>query len=158
MTSLEQLAKLRPVFVKDGTVNAGNASGVSDGAAAVVVAGEEAVANHGLKPLVRVVAYASVGLFYFLHFHICLSGVDPSIMGIGPAPAIRKVLSQTGLKMEDIDLFEVNEAFAPQALAVQRELKIPLEKLNVNGGAIALGHPLAASGTRISAHLAHELT
>ncbi|GMT19386.1 hypothetical protein PFISCL1PPCAC_10683, partial [Pristionchus fissidentatus] len=143
-TTVESLAKLKPVFQKDGLVNAGNASGISDGAAALVVAGEASVTSLNLKPLARVVAYAAVGC-------------DPSIMGIGPAPAIRAVLKQTGLKIEDIDIFEVNEAFAPQALAVQRDLGIPIEKLNVNGGAIALGHPLGASGARITTHLTHEL-
>lgn len=143
ITSLENLAKLKPVFQKDGLVNAGNASGISDGAAALVVAGESAVAK-GLKPLVRVAGYAAVGC-------------DPTIMGIGPAPAIRQVLAQAGLKIDDIDIFEVNEAFAPQALAVQRDLGIPMEKLNINGGAIALGHPLGASGARISVHLVHEM-
>ncbi|KIH47724.1 thiolase protein [Ancylostoma duodenale] len=141
---MESLAKLKPVFQKDGLINAGNASGICDGAAAMVVAGEEALSKHSLKPLVRVVSYAAVGC-------------DPTIMGIGPAPAIRQVLAKTGLKIDDIDIFEVNEAFAPQALAVQRELGIPLEKLNLNGGAIALGHPLGASGARISVHLVHEL-
>ncbi|KAJ1359805.1 hypothetical protein KIN20_018606 [Parelaphostrongylus tenuis] len=144
VTTLESLAKLKPVFQKDGLVNAGNASGICDGAAAMVVAGDEALKEYGLKPLVRVVSYATVGC-------------DPTIMGIGPAPAIRHVLEQTGLKLHDIDLFEVNEAFAPQTLAVQRELGIPMEKLNINGGAIALGHPLGASGARISVHLVYEL-
>uniref|UniRef100_A0A8R1HYC2 Uncharacterized protein n=1 Tax=Caenorhabditis japonica TaxID=281687 RepID=A0A8R1HYC2_CAEJA len=143
-TTAETLAKLKPVFQKEGLVNAGNASGISDGAAALVVAGEEGVKAKNLKPLARIVAYAAVGC-------------DPTIMGIGPAPAIREVLKKSGLKINDIDIFEVNEAFAPQALAVQRELGIPLEKLNVNGGAIALGHPLGASGARISAHVVHEL-
>ncbi|CAD6193013.1 unnamed protein product [Caenorhabditis auriculariae] len=143
-TTTESLAKLKPVFQKEGLVNAGNASGISDGAAALVVAGEEAVKQKGLKPLARVVAYAAVGC-------------DPTIMGIGPAPAIRQVLQQANLKISDVDIFEVNEAFAPQALAVQRELGIPMEKLNLNGGAIALGHPLAASGARISTHIVHEL-
>ncbi|KAF1760124.1 hypothetical protein GCK72_008370 [Caenorhabditis remanei] len=143
-TTTESLAKLKPVFQKDGLVNAGNASGISDGAAALVVAGEDSVKAKGLKPLARVVAYSAVGC-------------DPTIMGIGPAPAIREVLKQSGLKIGDIDIFEVNEAFAPQALAVQRELGIPMDKLNVNGGAIALGHPLAASGARISTHIVHEL-
>lgn len=144
MTSLEKLAKLPPVFKKNGLVNAGNASGICDGAAALLVAGEEAIARHNLKPLVRVVAWQAVG-------------VDPSIMGIGPAPAIRAVLKKTNLKLSDIGLIEVNEAFAPQVLAVQRELGIPDEKFNTCGGAIALGHPLGASGARISAHLAHEM-
>ncbi|VDP02368.1 unnamed protein product [Heligmosomoides polygyrus] len=143
-TTMESLAKLKPVFQKDGLVNAGNASGICDGAAAMIVAAEDAIKKHNLKPLARVVSYATVGC-------------DPTIMGIGPAPAIRQVLAETGLKIEDIDIFEVNEAFAPQALAVQRELGIPMEKLNLNGGAIALGHPLGASGARISVHLVHEL-
>ncbi|ETN79640.1 acetyl-CoA C-acetyltransferase [Necator americanus] len=148
-TTMESLTKLKPVFQKDGLINAGNASrslleGISDGAAAMVIAGEETLNEHSLKPLARVVSYAAVGC-------------DPTIMGIGPVPAIRQVLAQTGLKIDDIDLFEVNEAFAPQALAVQRELGLPMEKLNLNGGAIALGHPLGASGARISVHLVHEL-
>lgn len=143
-TTPEGLAKLRPVFQKDGLVNAGNASGISDGAAALVVAGKSAVEKHGLKPLAKIVAYAAVGC-------------DPTIMGIGPAPAIREVLKITGMKMDDIDIVEVNEAFAPQVLGVQRELGLPLEKLNVCGGAIALGHPLGASGARISTHIVHEL-
>lgn len=143
-TTMESLTKLKPVFQKDGLINAGNASGISDGAAALVVAGEEAINKYGLKPMVRVVGYATVGC-------------DPTIMGIGPAPAIRQVLAQTGLKIDDVDIFEVNEAFAPQVLAVQRELGIPMDKLNLNGGAIALGHPLGASGARISVHLVHEL-
>ncbi|VDM28334.1 unnamed protein product [Toxocara canis] len=118
--------------------------GICDGAAALLVAGEEAILKYGLKPLARVVAWQSVG-------------VDPSIMGIGPAPAIRAVLKKTGLKLKDIDLVEVNEAFAPQTLAVQRELNIDDNKLNLNGGAIALGHPLGASGARIATHLVHEM-
>ncbi|KAK0423407.1 hypothetical protein QR680_008128 [Steinernema hermaphroditum] len=143
-TTVEQMAKLPPVFQKNGLVNAGNASGICDGSASLILAGDEAVKAEGLKPLVRIVAWDAVG-------------VDPSIMGIGPAPAIRSVLKKANLKLEDIDLVEVNEAFAPQALAVQRELGIAEEKFNVNGGAIALGHPLGASGARISGHLAHEM-
>uniref|UniRef100_A0A1I8AS71 Acetyl-CoA acetyltransferase, mitochondrial n=1 Tax=Steinernema glaseri TaxID=37863 RepID=A0A1I8AS71_9BILA len=143
-TTVEQMAKLPPVFQKNGLVNAGNASGICDGAASLILAGEEAVKAEGLTPLVRIVAWDAVG-------------VDPTIMGIGPAPAIRSVLKKANLKLEDIDLVEVNEAFAPQALAVQKELGIAEEKFNVNGGAIALGHPLGASGARISGHLAHEM-
>ncbi|CAJ0953216.1 unnamed protein product, partial [Mesorhabditis belari] len=143
-TTVESLAKLKAVFKKDGLINAGNASGVSDGAAALVVAGDEAVKAHGLKPLARIVGYAAVGC-------------DPTIMGIGPAPAIRQALKNAGLTLDKMDIIEVNEAFAPQALAVQRELKIPDEKFNLNGGAIALGHPLGASGARISTHIVHEL-
>uniref|UniRef100_A0A915BIZ5 Uncharacterized protein n=1 Tax=Parascaris univalens TaxID=6257 RepID=A0A915BIZ5_PARUN len=144
LTTLENLAKLPPVFKKNGLVDAGNASGICDGAAALLVAGEEAISKYGLKPLVRVVAWESVG-------------VDPNIMGIGPAPAIKSVLKKTNMTLKDIDIIEVNEAFAPQTLAVQRELDIPDDKLNLNGGAIAVGHPLGASGARISAHLTHEM-
>ncbi|XP_064409783.1 3-ketoacyl-CoA thiolase, mitochondrial [Latimeria chalumnae] len=143
-TTLEQLAKLPPVFKKGGTVNAGNASGVCDGAAAVVVASEEALQQHKFTPLVRIVAY-----------HV--SGCDPSIMGIGPVPAINGALKKAGLSLKDMDLVEVNEAFAPQYLAVEKVLGLDPERTNVNGGAIALGHPLGASGTRITAHLVHEL-
>eukprot|EP01104_Vermistella_antarctica_P002468 TRINITY_DN12709_c0_g1_i1.p1 TRINITY_DN12709_c0_g1~~TRINITY_DN12709_c0_g1_i1.p1 ORF type:complete len:412 (+),score=103.41 TRINITY_DN12709_c0_g1_i1:48-1238(+) len=143
-TDMASMAKLPAPFKKNGTVNAGNASGICDGAAALVIAGEEAIKAHGLNPLVKVVAWES-------------SGVDPSIMGIGPVPAIRGVLKRSGLSIEDIDLFEVNEAFAPQFLAVEKELGLPREKTNVNGGAIAIGHPLGASGARITGHLVHEL-
>ncbi|KAI6171542.1 hypothetical protein M3Y97_01027900 [Aphelenchoides bicaudatus] len=143
-TTPESLAKLPPVFKKDGLVTAGSASGVSDGAAALVVAGKDAVQQLKLQPLVRLVGWKAVGC-------------DPSIMGIGPVEAIRGLLHQHKLTLDDISLVEVNEAFAAQALAVQKELKIDSDKLNVNGGAIALGHPLAASGARITAHLAHEL-
>lgn len=143
-TTLEQLAKLKTVFKKDGVVTAGNASGVNDGAAALVLASEDAVKKHGLKPLARIVGYASVG-------------VDPKIMGIGPAPSIRKVLERNGISLADIDVTEVNEAFAAQFLAVQKELGLDLAKTNVNGGAVALGHPLAASGARILTNLVHEL-
>lgn len=145
-TTAESLAKLKPVFKKDGLVNAGNASGISDGAAALVLASEEAVKKHNLKPLARVVGYEYVGC-------------DPSVMGIGPAPAITKMFAKKGLGVtfDKVDMFEVNEAFAPQCLAVAKEINLPMEKLNLNGGAIALGHPLGASGARISAHLVHEL-
>ncbi|PIO64071.1 acetyl-CoA C-acetyltransferase [Teladorsagia circumcincta] len=136
-------AEITPMTVK-GKKGEETFEGICDGAAAMVVAGDEAIKEHSLKPLARVVSYAAVGC-------------DPTMMGIGPAPAIRQVLAHTGLKIEDIDIFEVNEAFAPQALAVHRELGIPMDKLNLNGGAIALGHPLGASGARISVHLVHEL-
>ncbi|CAK5062208.1 unnamed protein product [Meloidogyne enterolobii] len=142
--SAEQLAKLPPVFKKNGLVNAGNASGVCDGASAVIVADEESVEKHHLTPLVRILGWQSVGC-------------DPTIMGIGPVEAIRILCKKSGVELNKIDLIEVNEAFAPQVLSVQRELGIDLDRLNVNGGAIALGHPLAASGARITAHLAYEL-
>ena len=143
-TSGEALAGLRPVFEKDGTVTAGNASTLSDGAAAVVVMSEERAAEHGLEPLAWVSGYAS-------------AGVDPAIMGIGPAFAIRKLLARTGLALSDIDLIEVNEAFAGQVLSVGRELEWDESRVNVNGGAIALGHPLGASGTRIAVTALYEM-
>eukprot|EP00163_Fabomonas_tropica_P012348 TRINITY_DN23619_c0_g1_i1.p2 TRINITY_DN23619_c0_g1~~TRINITY_DN23619_c0_g1_i1.p2 ORF type:complete len:395 (-),score=147.45 TRINITY_DN23619_c0_g1_i1:1390-2574(-) len=143
-TTAEGLAKLPTVFKKDGVVTAGSASGICDGAAAVVIAGEDAVNNHGLKPLARLVAW-----------HV--QGVEPSIMGIGPVPAIQGVLQKAGLTVGDIDHFEINEAFAAQFIACERELGLPRDKCNQNGGAIALGHPLAASGSRITAHLTHQL-
>ncbi|MEA2749747.1 MAG: hypothetical protein QOI41_3890 [Myxococcales bacterium] len=143
-TTLETLAKLPPVFKKDGVVTAGNASGICDGAACLVVTTEEFAKAKGLKPLARLVQWG-------------VAGVDPAIMGIGPAPAIQHALARAELKQSDIDLFEVNEAFAPQYLAVEKELGLPREKTNVNGGAIALGHPLGASGARITAHLVYEL-
>uniref|UniRef100_A0A3Q3WHK1 Uncharacterized protein n=1 Tax=Mola mola TaxID=94237 RepID=A0A3Q3WHK1_MOLML len=143
-TTLEQMAKLPTVFKKGGTVTAANASGVSDGAGAVVIASEDALKEHKLTPLARIVAY-----------HV--SGCDPSIMGIGPVPAITEALKKAGLTLNDMDLVEVNEAFAPQYLAVAKALGLDPEKSNVNGGAIAIGHPLGASGTRITAHLVHEL-
>ncbi|KAJ7423029.1 3-ketoacyl-CoA thiolase, mitochondrial [Pitangus sulphuratus] len=143
-TTMEQLAKLPCVFKKDGTVTAGNASGVCDGAGAIILASESALKKHSLTPLARVVAYHS-------------SGCDPSIMGIGPVPAITEVLKKAGLTLKDMDLVEVNEAFAPQYLAVEKVLGLDPEKTNVNGGAIAIGHPLGASGSRITAHLVHEL-
>lgn len=143
-TTVEGLAKLRPVFKATGTVTAGNASPMNDGAAAAVLT-SEAVANElGLKSLGKMRGFA-------------VAGCAPDIMGIGPIPSIRKLLAQTGLSIEDIDLFEINEAFAAQAVYCQRELGIPLEKLNVNGGAIALGHPLGCTGAKLTATLLHEM-
>ncbi|XP_055333155.1 3-ketoacyl-CoA thiolase, mitochondrial-like [Paramacrobiotus metropolitanus] len=143
-TSPESLKKLPPVFKKNGTVTAGNASGICDGAGAVIIASEEAVNSKVLKPLVRIVGWHVIGC-------------EPRIMGIGPAHAIRALCEKTGISLSKIDLFEVNEAFGSQFLAVQKEACLPDEKTNVNGGAIALGHPLGASGSRIMAHLTHEL-
>jgi acetyl-CoA acyltransferase 2 len=143
-TTLEILAKLPPVFKKDGVVTAGNASGICDGAAALVLATEDYAKKNGHKPLARIVDWG-------------VAGVDPTIMGIGPAPAIQKALSHAGLALSDMTLVEVNEAFAPQYLAVERELGLDREKTNVNGGAIALGHPLGASGARLTTHLVYEL-
>jgi acetyl-CoA acetyltransferase family protein len=135
-TTLEVLAKLPPAFKKDGTVTAGNASGIVDGGAALILASREAADRHQLKPLGRLVAWAS-------------TGVEPSLMGMGPAPATRKALAQAGLTIGDVDLIEINEAFAGQYLAVEKELGLDRDKVNVNGGAIALGHPLGMSGTRL---------
>ena len=143
-TTLETLSKLSPVFKKDGVVTAGNASGICDGAAALILCDAETAKHRGYTVLARLVQWG-------------VAGVDPSIMGIGPAPAIRSALDRAGLALGDIDLFDVNEAFAPQFLAVQKELGLPEEKTNVNGGAIALGHPLGASGARITANLVHTL-
>jgi acetyl-CoA acyltransferase 2 len=143
-TTLEGLAKLPPYFKKDGVVTAGNASGISDGAAALVMASGRFASERGIRPLGRLVAWASVG-------------VDPGYMGIGPAPAARKALERAGLKLDDMDLVEVNEAFAAQYLAVEQELGLDRERTNVDGGAIALGHPLGASGARITLHLLHAL-
>jgi acetyl-CoA C-acetyltransferase len=143
-TTVEKLAALKPVFKKDGSVTAGNASGINDGAAALVVATAKKAKDLGRKPLARILAYVSIG-------------VDPKIMGIGPVPAVRKVLDRAGLKMGDIDLFEVNEAFAAQSLAVTRELGVDPAKVNVNGGAIALGHPIGASGARVLTTLVYAL-
>jgi acetyl-CoA acyltransferase 2 len=143
-TTLEILEALKPAFRKDGIVTAGNASGIVDGAAAVVVTHAKIAKERGLKPLGRVVGYAT-------------AGVQPKIMGIGPVPAIQKALAVTGLKLEQMDLIEVNEAFAAQYLAVEKVLGLNRDKTNVNGGAIALGHPLAASGTRLVLTLLYEL-
>ncbi len=143
-TSMEDLAKLKPAFKKDGTVTAGNASGVNDGAAVLILAGEDAVKKYGLTPMARVVARG-------------VAGVDPAIMGIGPVPATQKAVERAGLKMSDIGLFELNEAFASQSLACMQELQIDPAIVNVNGGAIALGHPLGCSGARISTTLLHEM-
>jgi acetyl-CoA C-acetyltransferase len=143
-TTVEALAKLRPAFKKDGTVTAGNASGINDGAAAVLVMSREKAEALGLTILATITAYASAGL-------------DPNVMGLGPIYATKKVLDRAGLTIDDIDLIEANEAFAAQSLAVGRDLNIPREKLNVNGGAIALGHPIGASGTRVLVSLLHEM-
>jgi len=143
-TTLEGLAKLKPAFSKDGTVTAGNASSINDGAAAVVLADRKTAEERGLKPIARLIDYAIVG-------------VEPGFMGIGPVPAVQKVLKQTGMKIEDFDVFEVNEAFAVQALAVARELRLPAERTNPNGSGISLGHPVGATGAIITVKLVHEL-
>src|SRR6266478_918620 len=143
-TTLEILSKLRPAFSKDGFVTAGNASGIVDGAAALVIAGEAYVKSHNLKPKGRIVSWAH-------------AGVEPEIMGIGPVPATRKALENANLKLSEIDLIEVNEAFAAQYLAVEKDLGLDRSRTNVNGGAIALGHPLAASGTRLVLTVLNEL-
>lgn len=144
-TTAEILAGLKPVFKKDGgVVTAGNASGIVDGAAATVISTEEWAMKKGLQPMAKILGWASVGC-------------DPKIMGIGPAYAIRKLLDKLNMKLDQMDLIEVNEAFAAQYLAVEKELKLPRERTNVNGGAIAIGHPLGASGTRIMNHLVYEL-
>jgi acetyl-CoA acyltransferase 2 len=143
-TTAEKLAALKPVFRKNGVVTAGNASGIGDGAAAMVIASKRFAARRGLKPIGRLVSWG-------------VAGVDPAVMGIGPVPASRLALSRAGLSVDDMDLIEVNEAFAAQTCAVERELTLPRDRLNVHGGAIALSHPLAASGARITAHLLHAL-
>ena len=142
--TVEGMAKLKPVFSKEGTVTAANSSGITDGAAATVLVSEEEMKKRDLKPLARIVDYA-------------IAGVDPKIMGIGPVPAINKLLSKTGMSLDDFDLIELNEAFAAQVLACLREVPIDPEKLNVNGGAIALGHPIGCTGTRLTTTLLHEL-
>ncbi len=143
-TSMEKLAGLKPAFIKDGTVTAGNSSGINDGAAAMLLANEEAVKKYDLVPIAKIVSMA-------------VAGVDPSIMGIGPVPATQKALERAGLKITDIDLIELNEAFASQSIACIKELGLDSNKVNVNGGAIAIGHPLGCSGVRISATLLHEM-
>jgi len=143
-TTMEALGRLRPYFRKDGLVTAGNASGIGDGAASAVLAGADWAEANGMQPIGRIVSWGFVG-------------VEPSVMGIGPAPAARLALEKAGLSLEDMDLVEVNEAFAPQYKSVEKELGLDPEKTNVNGGAIALTHPLAASGARITIHLVHEL-
>lgn len=143
-TTLEQLAKLRPAFKKDGTVTAGNASGINDGAAAFVLTSVDKAKELGVKPIAVIRATAS-------------AGVDPAFMGMGPVPASQKALERAGLSVADLDLIEANEAFAAQAIAVSRELELPVDRINVNGGAIAIGHPIGASGGRILVTLLHEL-
>lgn len=143
-TSLEKLGALRPAFRPAGTVTAGNASGLNDGASALLIVSEEALIHYGLRPLARIHSASA-------------AGVHPDIMGTGPVPAIRKLLQQTGMQLEDIDLFEINEAYAVQVLYCKQELGLDPAKLNVNGGAIAIGHPLGCSGNRITGHLALEL-
>ena len=142
--SLEALIRLKPVFQKDGTVTAGNASGINDGAAAVTLMSNKEADKRGLDKLVSIKSWASCG-------------VDPALMGTGPIPSTKKALDLAGWSVEDVDLFEVNEAFAAQSIAVLKTLSIPEEKVNVNGGAIALGHPIGASGTRILVTLIHEM-
>ena len=143
-TTKDALGKLKPAFKKDGTVTAGNASGINDGAAAILVMSRDRADKEGYKPIAKVLSYAS-------------AGVDPKIMGTGPIPSTRKALEKAGLKIEDIDLIEANEAFAAQALAVAKELNLDMNKVNLNGGAIALGHPIGASGARIFTTLLYEL-
>jgi len=144
LSPVEKLATLKPAFLKEGTVTAGNSSGINDGAAAMLLASEAAVKKYNLKPIAKIVSMA-------------VAGVDPAIMGIGPVPATQKALLRAGLTITEIGLFELNEAFASQSIACIQELNIELEKVNVNGGAIALGHPLGCSGVRISTTLLHEM-
>lgn len=144
LSSLEKLASLQPAFREKGTVTAGNSSGINDGAAASLLVNEAILKRYNLKPMARVVSFA-------------VAGVNPDIMGIGPVPATKKALSRAGLTVNDLDLIELNEAFASQSIACIEELKLESSKVNVNGGAIAIGHPLGASGTRISATLLHEM-
>ncbi|MCM8824800.1 MAG: acetyl-CoA C-acetyltransferase [Candidatus Omnitrophica bacterium] len=143
-TSIEKLSKLKPVFKENGTITAGNASGINDGAAAVVVASEDAVSRMSLKPMAEIISFGEAGL-------------EPALMGLGPVSATEKALQKTGLSLDEIDLIEINEAFAAQVLAVSKILKLDMKKVNVNGGAIALGHPIGASGARILVTLLHEM-
>ena len=140
----EGLGKLRPAFKKDGTVTAANASGINDGAAAVLVVSEEALKKYNLKPMAKIVSYA-------------WAGVDPSIMGVGPVEAVRLALKKAGWELKDVELIEANEAFAAQAMSVAKELGFNMDIVNVNGGAIALGHPVGSSGARILVTLLHEM-
>jgi 3-oxoadipyl-CoA thiolase len=144
LSPIEKLAALKPAFTKDGSVTAGNSSGINDGAAAMLLASEAAVKKYNLQPIAKIISMA-------------VAGVDPAVMGIGPVPATQKALLRAGLKITDIDLIELNEAFASQSVACINELKLDAEKVNVNGGAIALGHPLGCSGVRISTTLLHEM-
>ncbi len=143
-TSMQKLAQLKPAFQKDGTVTAGNSSGINDGAAAIILASEQAVKNFNLKPMAKIIGMA-------------IAGVDPSIMGIGPVPASKKALQRAGITVNDLDLIEINEAFASQSIACIHDLGLDLQKVNVNGGSIAIGHPLGCSGVRISTTLLHEM-
>ncbi len=143
-SSLEKLSSLKPAFMSEGTVTAGNSSGINDGAGAILLASEEAVKQFNLKPLARIVSMAT-------------AGVDPSIMGIGPVPASKKALKRAGLSVDQLDLIELNEAFASQSIACIRDLGLDINKVNVNGGSIAIGHPLGCSGVRITATLLHEM-
>ena len=142
--TMEKLAKLKPAFKKDGTVTAGNASGINDGAAMLIVMSKEKADELGLEPMATIVSYATCG-------------VEPSIMGYGPVPTVKKALAKAGMTMNDIELVEANEAFAAQALSVAKGLEFDMEKVNVNGGAIALGHPVGASGARILTTLLYEM-
>lgn len=144
LSGMDKLATLKPAFMKDGTVTAGNSSGINDGAAAMLLASEAAVQKYGLKPIAKIKAMA-------------VAGVDPAVMGIGPVPATQKALQRAGLSVSDLDLVELNEAFASQSIACIHDLGLDLEKVNVNGGAISIGHPLGCSGVRISTTLLHEM-
>jgi acetyl-CoA C-acetyltransferase len=143
-STAEKLAKMRPAFDKEGSVTAGNSSSINDAAAAIVLADRETAHNRGLTPMGRLVAYS-------------YAGVNPKLMGMGPVPAVQKLLAKTGLRLDDIDVFEVNEAFAAQALAVCRELKLPAERTNPNGSGISLGHPIGATGAILVVKALYEL-